>query len=707
MIGYVLKRLGKYINLTLFMVSLSVLFLLKSYSHISTSLVTLLPDTESKELIKRFNVSQHNKVLFVAVKGLHKEALHEMKALEKSLTQLPLVSLKKRQSTHKLYKHQQAYKLFIHPLNTTQMSHLNAADELQKLYKEMTTSFFPVTIDKIDPFQLLGEPEPIDVKLKNGHLILGKYGYLSYFVLHSQTLEEHQKVYADIQHIMQDKTDIQYFSPIFYYVENSKAIRSDVNKIIMIAFSILVLLYLILLRDFLLLLHTFTTLATSAIIATLILTQIYEEVSIFVFVFGISISTVAIDYMFHHYLHGYYSQVKGFNKEVLFGVLTTLSVFIILSFTSFTLIRQISLFAIISLLISYLHFAFLYPHLGFKALSSSQSIFRKDLRFVNAKILLLCSLILLSSSLLWLRFDFNLKNLDYNNQRLKQTENFFYEHLNENKKMTFAIKAKNIDALIANSQKIQHHFPSAHIPIAALVSQVSYKKNKDTISSFRHIRDTLQVEAAKLGFTKGYFEKAYDMEKPLLHYTEDAIKAYGIDIIKINTFYTTYGIVNQDVYAQVLQYGFVESLSVKERFESSMEVSIVGLIKLGVFALFIIMILLYFITKRAIVYALMFLIFPIAMVSLYALFSAINILHIFMLFVILAIGIDYAIYLSKENDVLTQRAIGYSLISTFAGFGVLVFSQINALYSLGVIATIGVVSIFMLLLFMKGTENVS
>ena len=702
-----MKRLGKYINLTLFIVSLSVLFLLKSYSHVSTSLVTLLPDTESKKLIKRFNASQYNKVLLVAVKGFDNEALYKIKALEKLLIQLPLVSLRKSQTTHELYEHQEAYKLFIQPFNTTKVAHLNVADELKKLYGEMTSSFFPVIIDKIDPFSLLVEAESMDIKLKNAHLIMDKYGYMSYFVLHSQTLDEHQKVYEDIQHIVQGEREIQYFSPIFYYVENSKAIRSDVNKIIVIAFSILVLLYLILLRDFLLLLHTFTTLATSAILATLILTQIYEEVSIFVLVFGISISTVAIDYMFHHYLHGYYSQVKGFNKEVLFGVLTTLSVFVILSFTSFTLIRQISLFAIISLLISYLHFAFLYPHLGFKALSSSQSIFRKDLRFINIKIFFLFSLILLIASLSWIRFDFNLKNLDYNNERLKQTENFFYEGLKIDKKMTFAIKAKNIDTLIINSQKIQHHFPSAHIPIAALVSSASYKKNKDTLYSVRHIRDTLQVEAGKLGFTKAYFEKAYDAKKPLLNYTKDQIKAYGIDIIKINDFYTTYGIVTQDVYTQILQYEFVESLSVKERFESSMKVSTVGLIKLGILALFIIIILLYFITKRAIVYALMFLIFPIAMVSLYAFFSAINILHIFMLFVILAIGIDYAIYLSKKNDILTQRAISYSLISTFAGFGVLVFSHINALYSLGIIATIGVISIFILLIFMKGTENVS
>jgi len=92
---------------------------------------------------------------------------------------------------------------------------------------------------------------------------------------------------------------------------------------------------------------------------------------------------------------------------------------------------------------------------------------------------------------------------------------------------------------------------------------------------------------------------------------------------------------------------------------------------------------------------------------LYAWIVPLNILHVFMLFTILSIGIDYAIYLSKENDICTQKAIIYSLVSTFAGFGVLVFSQINALYSLGMVATIGIVSIFILLLFMKRNIDVS
>jgi predicted RND superfamily exporter protein len=221
------------------------------------------------------------------------------------------------------------------------------------------------------------------------------------------------------------------------------------------------------------------------------------------------------------------------------------------------------------------------------------------------------------------------------------------------------------------------------------------------------LKDTLNTEAEKLGFKKRYFKYAYASERPFVNYTEEAIKKYGIDIVKVNDSYVTYGTVNNNSYQRVLTYDFVESLSLKERFEESMETSMNMLLKLGILALIIIIVLFYFITKRAMLYAITFLIFPVAIVSVYAYFTDINILHIFMLFVILSIGIDYAIYLSKKNDNLTKKAISYSLISTFAGFGVLIFSSVNALFSMGMVATIGIVSIFVLLVFLKGVNDVS
>ena len=60
---------------------------------------------------------------------------------------------------------------------------------------------------------------------------------------------------------------------------------------------------------------------------------------------------------------------------------------------------------------------------------------------------------------------------------------------------------------------------------------------------------------------------------------------------------------------------------------------------------------------------------------------------------------------SKQVSSSTKKAIIYSLVSTFCGFGVLVFSNITALYSLGTVASVGIVSILLLLLNSKKVFN--
>jgi membrane associated rhomboid family serine protease len=53
----------------------------------------------------------------------------------------------------------------------------------------------------------------------------------------------------------------------------------------------------------------------------------------------------------------------------------------------------------------------------------------------------------------------------------------------------------------------------------------------------------------------------------------------------------------------------------------------------------------------------------------------------------------------------TTLAIVYSLISTFAGFGVLIVSSINSLYSIAIASIIGILGILFLLIFQKRIKN--
>ena len=702
-----MKNIIKYINFIIFTSTLAAFFYLHSYSQLSTSLLSILPAGDTKEMLQNFNKTQNSKILLLSIKGFDEKALHKMQTIENQIKTLPMVSVRKFQESDWLHKHREAYKFSIYPLNHEKLSQIDIQEELHILHNEMINSFFPLQIDKLDPFSLLQYPERKSLKFKNGYLTLGEYGYLSSFELKSESLKGHKQLYDQIHEIINNDIDIKVFSPIFYYVENSNAIRADVTKIIWIAMGILLLLYVFILRDIPLLLNTVMTLGTSAMLSIILITQLYGEVSIFVFVFGVSISSIAIDYMFHHYLHGHYAQKKVFNREVFFGFITTISAFFILSFTSFLLIKQIAIFSMISLFISYIHFAFIYPHIGFKVFKSKIPVLHQSMQFIKPKILLLVSVAIIGLSSTWIHFDLNLRNLDYDNKSLKQTEAFFSQTLENKKAIAFAIQAKTIDALITSAQELQDDIPSVQLPMSTLVSKYSFQENNLLLASLDKFRHTLEVEARKIGFKEGYFDDSYQGNKKITSYTMEDLKKNGFEILKINDTYMTYGRIDEGLYPTVLQYPFTESLSLKERFEDSMENSMESLVKLGIMALLVIILLIYLITKKAIGYSSLFIFFPIAILSIYAYFTAVNILHIFMMFVILAIGIDYTIYLAKKSDTLTKEAIFYSLVSTFAGFGVLIFSQINALYSLGIVASIGILSIFFLLLFIKGVHNES
>ena len=688
---------------------MALFFLVQSYQHLSTSLLSILPEGETKQIIQHFEKQERSKVLFVAVKGSDHEALVRLQKLEKKLTANKAIRQQTFSKEIDLYHYQEQNTLLLYPLERKRVEALEVHTQLNLLYQKMIHAFTPQPIDTIDPFSLLKKPSFSALNVKQGHLLLKDYGYLTMFELRSQSLEEHRQLYQKIHSILDKEEELKFFSPLFYFVENSSAIRSDVNSIVYLAGTILLLLYFFILKDVPLLLNTVTTLGSSALFASTLLGFIYSEISVFVFVFGISISTIAIDYMFHHYLHGYYAQKRPFNTKVFGGFLTTSLAFFILSFSSFILIKQITLFALFSLSFSYVIFSFLYPKIGFKPYLIAYSFSFDGFKWLTTSSVILFSLVIFMLSFFWLRFDFDLRHLDYDNQKLKQQEQFFKQRLTTTQQEPFVIRAKTLETLLNRANQLKASFPplALSLPISSLVSQKKYTQQTRALKALEPLRKALKKEAKALNFKEHYFDKAYVITKKYKALTQKEIEALGIDIFKIGDSYLTYGSVDKTFYSSLLKYDFVQTLSLKEQFEMMMYHSITQLIFLGLLSLFTIFVLLYWFTKKNFWFATTFLLFPTSLILFYGYFVAFNILHLFMLFILLSIAIDYGIYLSEENSALTQRAIFYSLVSTFAGFGVLIFSSISALFSLGMVATIGIIAIAFLLIFLRSSTHES
>ena len=117
---------------------------------------------------------------------------------------------------------------------------------------------------------------------------------------------------------------------------------------------------------------------------------------------------------------------------------------------------------------------------------------------------------------------------------------------------------------------------------------------------------------------------------------------------------------------------------------------------LGVALLFILAVLLWRTSRRRALWSLCVVLSAVAGTSglLFALTGALNLYHLMALLLVAGLGMDYALFLSRENDGErarrdTRHAVLACVASTTVAFGVLSTSAIPALHSLGVTVAIG------------------
>lgn len=701
-------KLNNYLTTIILAVSLFLVFEFNSFNTISTKLETLLPSGEKKELLNKFNAFSSSKQIFLAVKGFDTSSLKKIKQLEKEFLKIDGISIKKTTTNKQLKKYLIDYKFYLNEINTTTINNLDIQNKISTLKNNILNANFLFIYDKSDPLGILEKKESQNRFIKKDHLILKDYGYLTILSLDKKidSMDKYEEIYDSINKLQLD--DIKLFSPIFYFVENSRIIKSDVNKIVIISTFLLLVLYIIILRNIKLLFNTLNTLLSSILLSLFSISLIFDSISIFVLVFGISISTVSIDYMFHNYINDYYEKKKGINKDVFFGMITTIGAFFFISFISFDLIKQICYFTIISLFFSYIQFTFLYKNINFNKIDKLKitniNYFSK-LKPIHA---IFISLFLILISMSNLNFDLNLKNLDVDNKKLKQEEIFFNTKLTNEKNISVLIKAKSIDELINTNVILKEKYPKAYIPFSILLTQEEYTKKQKEFKklNMEKLKSDLESISSKEGFKSNFFNLAYNININKPTYSNKYIKSLGLEIFTYKNEFYTYAILPIDYKKNSMISKNIIEINIKNLFEEKLFLVYDELINYGLLSLSFIFIMLLLATKQNYLIAISFILFPMSMILTLANFIDFNILHLFMLFIILAISIDFGIYMSSKNLTINSiKAIIYSLLSTFAGFGVLIFSNIPALLSIGIIATIGILSIIILLLILKRPLN--
>ncbi|WP_157352860.1 hypothetical protein, partial [Aliarcobacter butzleri] len=213
--------------LTLFILLIIAFFVLyfNSFKVISTNIESILPNSEKKELLKKFNEFQISKKLFLYVDKLDTNSLLKIKKLEKELLSISSLSLDGYKKNQTLENYQNEFKFYLLDVNKNKIENLNIKQELQNLKNNLLNSQFLYTIDKYDPLELFKKDDQLQkIFIKNGHLAIEDKGYISIFSIDKNVnnFDKYEEFYKKVSALIENDNDVKVFSLIFYFVENSQ-----------------------------------------------------------------------------------------------------------------------------------------------------------------------------------------------------------------------------------------------------------------------------------------------------------------------------------------------------------------------------------------------------------------------------------------------------------------------------------------------------
>ncbi|MEA1893318.1 MAG: hypothetical protein U9N33_11510 [Campylobacterota bacterium] len=686
----------RYLNLSIFLVLLSVYIVQSSHVKFSTNFLEVF---FSQDSIKLFNIAKKfglSDEILISKKGFSDTSLDELYEIAQSVKKLPNISRVEiglsLTSPMKEYIKNNYY--LLSDFNSSEIPQREILERLQNIYNNIYDGAIYEPINSYDPLGLF-KIEPVS---NSKYLKLEDYGYVlrAKTTIDTADATQAREVYNDINLVLDRYEETIVFAPFFYLVENSKYIRDDAQMIMLVSTLLLLVLYFFILKNHKLFFNAILAIASSILSAILLSSLVFQSISILALVFGISITTISIDYMFHYYFHNSFSKKKPiFVKRVFFGFVTSFGVFVIFNFIEIELFAQLAFFSAVSLAVAYSLFSFTFVYLKINPPLIRET--NKNTKSFKPLYIVIVSLMMLAYSYNNLEFDNNLRNLDYQNSKLLDLSQKFKKGMQTDRYETIIIDAKSRESVLLKYEELLKTYPTM-LGIGKFV--YSDKRCQEKLSiikeyDFVRVKKYLDIYSKKVGFNNVFDDTYNGMNK--LTCDMHVIDEMKFKIIKDEDIYYTMALIEKEDEFEDIDGARVVDLAKTLSQDTKAMKDI--LVKYMIISMIFIMVILFFISGFELLYPLAYLLFPISTVLFYiTLFSEINIMHMFALVILLAIGIDYGIYMHKTSTLAqTRTAIRYALLSTFSGFGVLIFSNTMALHSIGLVVTIGIASIFILL----------
>jgi predicted exporter len=587
-------------------------------------------------------------------------------------------------------------------LNATVPDEKMIREKIEALYRSASSSFLFTPINTSDPLGLFSDPMGGgDAPERGGYMILGDKGYLLSATLNIPVADAKQsrELMESVESVISVYGDaVVAMAPHFFTAQNSAKIKGEVNLIVTATIVLLLLFYAVALKNFTVLIMTSAVLAGSLFTGLSVVTALFEEVSVFTLAFGAGIVMMAVDYFFHYYFHGYYGRAYP-RRKVLFAFLTTATGFAVLSFAAFPLIEQLSVFAIVALAFAYFQFTYLFANFEMQPKPQRLPMPKPSRGFVQPLYVTLTASTLLAVALFKLTFDGELRRLDYQNHELQQLHAYFKQEGEQ--RVPVMLYGDTLDAVIAKAEQVkkQHNGLKSSADIyRSADAYAAYKQALEKID-FVQLRQSIEAIAIETGFREGTFSDAYGFVPKIAYRSPEieVLNALGFETIKSGTgrwLSIAYleesdaiGFVNEEE-AILLESGKLLKESVEGVGSQLLTIALATLAAISVFLVAVL--------RRDALRAINYILMPLSVILLLLAFTTpLSLMHLFALIIVMVAGIDYGIYMSRPEE-QTDEAIYYAMLTTFAGFGIFVFSNIGALHHIGTVIAMGIVAIFIL-----------
>lgn len=592
-----------------------------------------------------------------------------------------------------------------------------------------------------------------DFKLNDGYVstLDGKTLLLFITPVYPGTDTHHNEVFVDALYTIQDSINskhdgqvkLTYFGAPFIALANARQIKSDIQSTVLISLAILMLILVLFYRKLYIPLILFIPALCGGLVSLAVMYFLKDSISAISISIGGVLLGITIDYSLHIITH-YREQIdintlyKHIAKPILTSSITTAVAFLCLIFVNSEVLRDLGIFASISVLVSAITSLIIIPQLYKPKAEKTNTIIDRfaNYKFHKNKVLIVfCIVAIVIGIFTFSKVSFNddISDLNFVPQAMKESEKQL-EGLGSigAKSIYLSVYANEVDEVLNKNNALESQL--GRLKDKGLVEDYTSLGNvvlseytqQERIQKWNNfwndnLEDTIIYQVNKsatdLGFSADAFKSLEDLLKkefnPISLNEYDSLETLFIDEFLTNKegFLTFSSILKIDEKnrAQVIEVLESEDIilidrkHLNEQFLGHLKNDFSNLMNYSFIAVFLILLIFFRRFELALVSMV-----PIVLTGLvtaeamYLLDLELNIFSTIVTTLILGLGIDFSIFMTSGlqqkyttgiNQLRTYRtSILLAVLTTILALGALIFAEHPALKSISLVSLIGILS---------------